>query len=208
MFLKKLNENLNISIENSGLEKANALQKKAIGKVKSGADVICIGKEKSGKTTAIVISVIQILKQAVDDVPRAIIIVPDREKADAMSEVFDTLGRHTNLRVFPINSKENIEKLRDRVYAGSDVIIGTAKLIVKLYSNNGINFNGLKMFIIDDGEASIKPELTSQIDRLSDIIPKSQRIIFASENKDGISRFAERYMNIPIRLNFIGKQSE
>ncbi len=197
MFLKKLDEQLTIALEQEGFEKPTPIQKKTIGKMKSGRDGLFIAPEKSGKTTAIVITVIQQLKAAYEDVPRVLIVVEDREKAEAMKEQFDLLGGHTDLRVFAVFQGEHILKQRDKVYAGCDVLIGPAKFLNELYSNSGMNLNNLKMYIIDDGQTVFKHEITSQIDRLTTSTPESQRIIFTTELNVRIQDYVDYYMISP-----------
>jgi len=197
MFLKKLDEQLTIALEQEGFEKPTPIQKQSIGKMKSGRDCLFIAPEKSGKTSAIVITLIQKLKEAFEDVPRALIVVEDRAKAEALKEQFDILAEHTDLRVFAVFQGENILKQRDRVYAGCDVLIGPAKFLNELYSNSGMNLNRLKMYIIDDAQAVFKHEITSQIDRLTTSIPESQRIVFTTEMNVRIQDYVDYYMLAP-----------
>ena len=197
MFLKKLNDELASAIADAGYETATELQKKSISKIKSGSNVVCIGPENSGKTSALVIALIQKLNSALDDVPRALVIVPNQEAADAMKEKFDLLGKNTDLRVFCVYNRQRLSKLKDEIYLGSDVVIGTVKVLSELYSNNGLNLTELKYFVIDDAELSLRNEVISQVDRLSDSLKNAQYIIFAKKTNDRIERLAERDMNYP-----------
>ena len=208
MFLKKLDEQLTIALEQEGFEKPTPIQKKTIGKMKSGRDCLFIAPEQSGKTTAIVIAVIQQLKEALNDVPRALIVVEDRAKAEAMKEQFDLLTEDTSLRVIAVFQGEHMLKQRDRVYAGCDVLIGPAKFLNELYSNSGMNLNGLKMYIVDDGYAVFKHEITSQIDRLTTSTPDSQRIIFTTEMNVRIQDYLEYYMVAPEIVEIEAEDSE
>jgi len=208
MFLKKLDEQLTIALEQEGFEKPTPIQKKTIGKMKSGRDCLFIAPEKSGKTSAIVITVIQQLKEAFQDVPRALIVVEDRAKAEAMKEQFDILAEETDLRVFAVFQGENILKQRDRVYAGCDVLIGPAKFLNELYSNSGMNLNRLRMYIIDDGQAVFKHEITSQIDRLTTSTPESQRIVFTTEMNVRIQDYVDYYMIAPEIVEIEAEASE
>ncbi|MRT92143.1 DEAD/DEAH box helicase [Ancylomarina sp. 16SWW S1-10-2] len=197
MFLKKLDEQLTIALEQEGFEKPTPIQKKSIGRMKSGHDCLFIAPEQSGKTTAIVITVIQQLKEAFEDVPRALIVVEDRAKAEAMKAQFDILTEDTGLRVTAVFQGEHMLKQRDRVYAGCDVLIGPAKFLNELYSNSGMNLNGLKMYIIDDGYDVFKHEITSQIDRLTTSTPETQRIVFTTKMNVRINDYVEYYMIAP-----------
>jgi len=208
MFLKKLDEQLLIALEQEGFEKPTPIQKKSIGKMKSGRDGLFLAPEKSGKTTAIVITLIQQLKEAFEDVPRAMIVVEDRAKAEALKEQFDILGEHTDLRVSAVFQGENILKQRDRVYAGCDVLIGPAKFLNELYSNSGMNLNRLRMYIIDDAQTVFKHEITSQIDRLTTSTPESQRIVFTTEMNVRIQDYLEYYMIAPEIVKIEAETSE
>ena len=77
MFTEKLDVQLLESLEENGLTESTELQHVCIPKIKSGRDLVCVANEGTGKTTTIIVSVLQKLKASFDDNPRAIIIVPD-----------------------------------------------------------------------------------------------------------------------------------
>ncbi|MGQ1910222.1 DEAD/DEAH box helicase [Marinifilum sp. RC60d5] len=197
MFLKKLDQHLLEALEEAGFETPTTVQKSSISKIKSGVDLIVRADENSGRSNTIIISVIQQLKSEFEDVPRAIIVVADREKAIAMKEQFLILSKNTDLRIFSEGDAGNLHDLRDKVYAGSDVVIATAKKFNELYSNSGINLNSLKMFIVDDAEMIMRDQILSEINRLAPYIPKSQRIVFCSRITKQMENFSEDYMNFP-----------
>jgi len=200
MFLKKLDPQLLEALENFGFEVPTKVQKTCISKIKSGVDLFVKAPEKTGKTSSIVISIIQQLKAEFEDVPRALIVVADRERAIALKEQFETLGQNTSLRVFSEGDAGNLHDLRDKVYAGSDVVIGTAKKLNELYAFSGINLNNLKMFIVDDAELVMREQILSEINRFSDYLPKSQRIVFSKTITNRMDDYMKKYMNFPIVL--------
>ncbi len=202
MFLKKIDSHLQETLSECGFEKAFELQKQCIPKIKSGVDLLVKSGKKTGKTSSIVIGVIQQLKFKFKDVPRALIVVPEREEATNLKEQFLRLGKNTDLRVFCESDAGNLYDLRDLIYAGSDVVIATAKKINELYSFSGINLNNLKMFVVDDAELVIKEQILSEINRLAPYIPKSQRIVFCNRFTPQMSKFADENMNFPTVLDF------
>ncbi|MCY1635624.1 DEAD/DEAH box helicase [Marinifilum sp. D737] len=201
MFLKKLDQHLLDALEEFGFETPTKVQKQSISKIKSGVDLMIRGDEKSGRSSTIVISVIQQLKNEFEDVPRALIIVSSREKSIEMKELFQELGQNTDLRVFCEGDAGNLHDLRDKIYAGSDVVIATAKKLNELYSFSGINLNNLKMFIIDDGELIMRDQILSEINRLAPYIPKSQRIVFCERFTVQMDKFMDENMNFPTILD-------
>ena len=195
MFKSKLRSHLILSLSKEGFEEPTELQKIAIPKIKSGADILCVSDDGKGKTSAIVISVIQKLDVALDDVPRAIIVVSTTEKGEEMASQFALLGENTDIRVINVKPVADLQKQKDKLYFGMDVVIGTAQLLNDLCSMNAINMNGLKMFIIDDADVVFKPENLVRVDRLAACIPKSQHLVFAKAVTDRTSRFVDRYMS-------------
>ena len=59
MKLKKINENLQKALIENGLTEANDMQQETFSTLKSGADCIIIAPNGSGKSTTIVLNVIQ-----------------------------------------------------------------------------------------------------------------------------------------------------
>ncbi|MBI9066954.1 MAG: DEAD/DEAH box helicase [Salinivirgaceae bacterium] len=194
MYAKKLNKNLAEAVFEAGFEEPLPTHKKAISRIKSGTDFICFSPEGSGKSSAIVLGVIQQLECALNDVPRAIIMVPDKQHALDLKEQFDVFGKNTDLRVFCTYNEFNIQKSKDEIYVGSDVVIGTAKRFSELFSMNGLNLSDLKMFIIDDAELVIRDSAVPLVHRMSESVQACQHIIFSEHSTQLIDGFAEDYM--------------
>ena len=76
MQLKKINENLQKALIENDLSTANELQEQTFSSIKSGADMVIQSGFKTGKTTTIVLNVIQKLeKTTVNETTRALILV-------------------------------------------------------------------------------------------------------------------------------------
>lgn len=196
MFIKKLDEQLLESLKENGFTEATQLEQICIPKIKSGHDLLCVASDKSGKTTSIVVSVLQRLKASLDDNPRAIVLVPDVDRANEMKAAFDLLGEYTDLRVHTACDDEKIDDQKDKIYMGSDVVIGTPKRMNQIYSLYALNLGVVKIFAIDDANLVIKSLNYPQIDRLSESLPKIQRVVFATQITEWIERYAKEFMNI------------
>ena len=196
MIKEKLDVQLLESLKENGFVESTELESICIPKIKSGHDLICIAPDGSGKTTTIVVSVLQKLKSSLADVPRAVIIVPDKERGAAMKMSFDILGKYTDLRVHTACDDEKIDEQKDKIYMGTDVVIGTAKRLNMIYSLYALNLGSVKMMAIDDAELVIKSLNYVQIDRLTESMPKIQKIVFASDLTEWIDRFSNEFMNI------------
>ena len=91
------------------MTEANEMQQETFSTLKSGADCIIIAPKGSGKTTTIVINVIQKLTGANEESPRALIIVEDKAKVLEMEELFEKYGKHSDLEVYGVHDKGDME---------------------------------------------------------------------------------------------------
>ncbi|WP_347921761.1 DEAD/DEAH box helicase [Pontimicrobium sp. SW4] len=195
MSFKKLIEPLKITLENLQFEAPLDFQKVSLPKIKSGVDVFGIGPEGSGKTTTLILSVVQKLKGiAFEDAPRALIIVRDKQEALALKDKFNVYTNQTDLRVYCAYEEHNIDTQRDEIYDGVDVLIATPKRLNKLFLLNSINLSQLKMFIVEDAEFSTISNNFQDINRISESINKCQYVVFAKTFDAKIRRFQETFM--------------
>ena len=197
MNLKKINPNLQQALIESGLTEANPMQQDTFSTLKSGADCVIIAPEKSGKSTTIVLNVIQQLVAEGEESPRALIIVEDKAKVLAMETLFDELGKYTNLRVYGVHDKGDMEYDKNYISTGIDVLIGTPNKLNEMFSTAGYNVNRLKMFVLDDAEPILRLRHETKIMRISNSINKTQRLIFAEQLTERIEILAEKMLTEP-----------
>ena len=196
MINEKLDKQLIEVLKENGFTESTKLEQICIPRIKSGHDLMCIAPKGAGKTATIVVSVLHRLKASLNDVPRAVIVVPNKDIALEMKAEFERLGEYTDLRVNTACDNEKIDDQKDKVYMGSDVVIGTPKRLNLLYSLYALNLSAVKIFAIDDAESVIKSINYLQIDRLTESIPKAQKIVFAGELTEWLERFSNEFVNI------------
>ncbi|NRS89520.1 superfamily II DNA/RNA helicase [Flavobacterium sp. 7E] len=208
MKLKKLNEGLKESLINNGLTEANILQQETFSTIKSGADCLILSPAGSGRTTTIVINVIQQLVKEGEQSPRALIVVQDKDKVLEMLAMFEKYGKHTDLTVFGVHEKGDMEYDKNFISGGIDVLVGTPSKLSEMFTTAGYNVNRLKMFIVDDADPILKLRHETRIMRISNSIVKTQRIIFASELTDRIESLADKMLDEPFEFDFDGVEEE
>ena len=202
MKLKKINEKLQEALIELGLNEANQLQSETFSTIKSGADCIIISPKGSGKSATIVLNVIQQLDFEGEESPRALIIVEDKEKVLEMEDLFENFGSKTNLRVYGVHDKGDLEYDKNYISTGIDVLIGTPNRLSSMFSSAGFNVNRLKMFIVDDADTILKLRHDTKIVRISNSIIKTQRLIFSDHLSDRIDLIAEKILVEPYLFEF------
>ena len=208
MNLKKINENLQKALIENGLVEANAMQQETFSTLKSGADCLIVAPKGSGKTTTIVINVIQRLAGSNEESPRALIVVEDKAKVLAMEELFDKYNQYTKLEVYGVHDKGDMDYDKNYISTGIDVLIGTPSRLNEMFSSAGYNVNRLKMFIIDDTDPILKLRHETKIMRISNSIAKTQRIIFAEQITERIDLLAEKMLIEPFEFDFDEEEEE
>jgi ATP-dependent RNA helicase RhlE len=197
MKLKKINSNLQKALIETGLTEANDMQQETFSTLKSGADCIIISPKGSGKSTTIVINVIQQLVAEGEESPRALIIVENKAKVLEMETLFENFGSETNLRVYGVHDKGDMEYDKNYISTGIDVLIGTPNKLNEMFTTAGYNVNRLKMFILDDADPILKQRHETKIMRISNSIVKTQRIIFSEQLTERIEVLAEKMLVEP-----------
>ena len=196
MSFKKLHPLLKESLENAGFETSNSYQKKALPILKGGADAYMIAPNGSGKTTALIIATIHKLKaEAFEDSPRAVIIVKDKMEALAVKDEFERFTNTTNLRVYAAYDEHDLEKQKEEIYYGQDIVIATPSRLSKLYFLNGIHLGEVQLFAIEDADYLGRKDAYNQILRLSESMNKCQFIILADVMNSKIANFQNAFMS-------------
>jgi superfamily II DNA/RNA helicase len=197
MKLKKINEKLQEGLIESGLTEANTMQKETFSTLKSGSDCIIIAPKGSGKSTTIVLNVIQQLVCEGEESPRALVIVEDKAKVLEMEDLFEKFGKYTDLRVYGVHDKGDMEYDKNYISTGIDVLIGTPNKLSEMFTTAGFNVNRLKMFILDDADPILKLRHETKIMRISNSINKTQRIIFSEQLTERIEILADKMLLEP-----------
>lgn len=208
MKLKKINEELQQALIENGLTEANAMQKETFSTLKSGSDCIIIAPKGSGKSTTIVLNVIQRLAGATEESPRALIIVEDKAKVLEMESLFEKYGKNSNLEVYGVHDKGDMEYDKNYISSGIDVLIGTPNKLSEMFTTAGFNVNRLKMFILDDADPILKLRHETKIMRISNSIVRTQRIIFSEQFTERIEVLAEKMLEEPYEFDFDEEEEE
>ena len=197
MKLKKINPNLQKGLIESGLTEANEIQEDTFSTIKSGADCMVISPQGTGKTTTIVINVLQRLIAEGEESPRALIIVEDKAKVLEVEDMFDKLGQYNKLQVYGVHEKGDMEYDKNYISTGIDVLVGTPDKLANMFSTAGFNVNRLKMFIVDDADTLLKQRHETKMMRISNSITKTQRIIFTDKYTERVEVFADKMLLEP-----------
>ncbi len=198
MNLKKINLNLQKALVENGLTEANEMQQETFSTIKSGADAVIQSAGGTGKTTTIVLNVIQKLEKTFDESTRALILVENKEKVLEMEELFLKYGTYTDLSILGVHDKGDIDYDKNVVSMGLDILIGTPNKINAMFSSAGFNSNTIKLMIVDDADVLFRSRMDAIVLRLSNSIEKTQRLFFCSQITERVESLADKIMIEPL----------
>jgi len=198
MNLKKIDPSLQKALQEAGLMETNELQSETFSVLKSGVDMVIQSPPQTGKTTTLVMNIIQKLKKPFEESPRALIMVQDKAKVLEMLQMFETLNDHNKLRVFGVHEKTDLDDDKNQISLGIDVLIGTPERLNLMFSGAGYNVNTLTVFMMDDLDFLLRNRFDAIILRLSDSIAKAQRVAFCTKITERVEILADRIMIEPL----------
>ena len=109
MQLKKINPLLQQALVENNLTEANEMQFETFSTIKSGVDAVIQSPKGFGKSTTIVLNVLQRLEKQVGESTRALVFVQDKEQVLEMVELFKKLGNYMDIRVIGAHDKGDID---------------------------------------------------------------------------------------------------
>ena len=142
---------------------------------------------------AIVASTIHTLKSSYDDVARCLILVPDSEIADHYLELFNQLGKHTDLRVWTAYQGPKILDQKENIYFGADVVIATPKRLNELLNIEGFNSAAVQTLVLDSANQLLKVGAISFTQRISDSIPNKQKVSISIIGGKGVDVYMDKF---------------
>ena len=189
------------AIEDSGFEEPTPIQTKAIPPISAGQDVVAIAQTGTGKTAAFALPILQKVKYAQGDLPRALVLVPTKELVIQVHGVFKSLSIYTDLRCLAlfggVGPKSQLEELEN----GSDILISTPGRFMDLYLRNGLDPKKIKTLILDEADKMMDMGFMPQLRNILEIIPsKRQNLLFSATFPDRVEKLSEEFLLWPTRI--------
>jgi len=193
----KLTKQLQRSVTDAGFLSPKQIQAKTLSRIVGGQDVIIVGPEGCGKTTAYVLGVLARLKYGFEEAPRALILVPDKERVEAVSAQFALLNKNESIRIVELYNTPGTETQMNALADGADIVIATPERARAIYLKLGLNLNKIMMFIVDDADQIVKQGLQLPVNELANSIIKCQHLVFTEVLHGKLEHMIEPFMQQP-----------
>jgi ATP-dependent RNA helicase RhlE len=172
------------SLEELGFKRPTDIQFKAIPSILKNEDVLAIAQTGTGKTAAFAIPVIDILyhrkKRSADPGIKCVVMVPTHELAIQITEVFDNIGKHTNIVTLGIYGGVEQDPQIRNLKEGVDIIVATPGRLFDLISQKHIKLRSVEILVLDEADHMLDMGFYDDIKELTTYIPLQRQTLFFS----------------------------
>ena len=164
-----------------GWSRPTDIQHRAIKHILDGEDVMAVAQTGTGKTAAFVIPVIHHLLNPKDlkkKQIRCLVMVPTRELAKQISDVFKQISAGTKLSTLGlfggVEQDDQINQLQTKV----DILVTTPGRMFDLVSQGFIDLSKVEILILDEADLMLDLGFTKDIRDVLRLLPKNRQTLF------------------------------
>jgi ATP-dependent RNA helicase RhlE len=167
-----------------GFKRPTDIQYRSIPSIMKGEDVLAIAQTGTGKTAAFAIPVINKIHTNKSSKRsrgiKCIVLVPTRELAMQIGEVFTSLAKHTKVKTFSlyggVEQDSQIKKLQD----GIDILISTPGRMFDLISQGYIRLNNIDTLVFDEADHMLDLGFIDDIKYIKRMLVRKHQTLFFS----------------------------
>lgn len=185
----RISPDIKKSIAKLGFRRPTDIQYKAIPNILKGEDLLAIAQTGTGKTAAFAIPVLSILNDRKQgrkrpDGIKCLVMVPTRELAIQINDVFVELGRHTKVNSYAIFGGVEQDAQIDKLQKGIDVLVATPGRMFDLISQKHLNLERVELLILDEADHMLDLGFIKDIRDVMRFLPKKRQTLFFSATID------------------------
>jgi ATP-dependent RNA helicase RhlE len=179
-----LSDDLVRNLTDMGFFRTTDIQYKAIPSIMKGEDVLAIAQTGTGKTAAFAIPIINGIHSNKSSKRvlgiKCLVLVPTRELAQQIGEVFNRLSKHTKVKPFAlyggVEQDAQIQKLQD----GIDILISTPGRMFDLISQGHLNINYIETLVLDEADHMLDLGFIDDIESIKQKLTRRHQTLFFS----------------------------
>jgi ATP-dependent RNA helicase RhlE len=185
------------------------VQIEAMPAVLRGQDVQVQAQTGSGKTGAFALPVLQALQGLQTQTPhaprrvRALVLVPTRELAAQVGEVFRSLTQHlpVPIRVAVVFGGVSINPQMMSLRGGADVVVATPGRLLDLVEHNALKLGAVSTLVLDEADRLLDLGFAEELGRVLALLPaQRQNLLFSATFEAGVQALADKLLREPVKI--------
>jgi len=205
----RISEDIKNNLNAMGFLRPTDIQFKCIPHIQNGEDLLAIAQTGTGKTAAFAIPIIdkiQLNRKRSTGGIRCVVMVPTRELALQITEVFHAIGRNTKTKTFCVYGGVEQDKQIAALENGIDVLVTTPGRMFDLVSQGYIHLDQVNTLVLDEADRMLELGFYKDIEDIIKFIPKNRQTLFFSATIDkDIKKLAYSLVRNAIRIQISPK---
>jgi len=196
-----LNKQLLSAVADLGFTEPTEIQKKCIGPIQGGQELIGIAQTGTGKTAAYLLPVLMKIKYAQGTEPRVLILAPTKELTLQIAEHTSALSKYTDLRILPLYGGIGPKTQIAEIQKGVDILVSTPGRFMELYLRGEIPVKQIKTLILDEADRIMDMGFMPQIRKILEVLPrKKQNLLFSATFNEKVERLSAEFLEFPLKV--------
>ena len=206
----RISPDIKKNLETLGFRRPTDIQYKAITPILKGDDVLAIAQTGTGKTAAFAIPLIDIIHQlkssSRSDYIYSLVMVPTRELALQLTEVFQTIGQHTRVKTACVFGGVDQDPQISTLKSGVDILVATPGRMFDLVSQGHLLLDKVQILVLDEADHMLALGFINDIRQLIHHLPRNRQTLFFSATiSPEIKELAYSLTTNPIRIEISPK---
>jgi ATP-dependent RNA helicase RhlE len=206
----RISADIKRNLETLGFRRPTDIQYKAITPILKGDDVLAIAQTGTGKTAAFAIPIIDMVHQqkssSRSEFLCCLVMAPTRELALQITEVFQTIGKHTLVKTACVFGGVDQEPQISKLKSGIDILVATPGRMFDLVSQGHILLDKIQILVLDEADHMLALGFIKDIRQLIHFLPKyRQTLFFSATINPEIKELAYSLVTNPIRIEISPK---
>ena len=201
-----LSESLQRGVALQGYAAPYPIQDQAIPAIVAGRDVLGIARTGSGKTASFVLPILEKLqaftitkKQPI----RVLVVVPTRELAAQVAEVFQTFGDFVMRGVKTVAVFGGVP-IAPQLAAvrGADVLVATPGRLLDLVAQKALKLSSVGILVLDEADKILDLGFADEMKQVFELLPPvRQTILFSATLGDGVKAMGAHTLRAPLTID-------
>ncbi|MCD6017416.1 MAG: helicase [Bacteroidetes bacterium] len=179
------------------------IQQQAIPAILDGKDILGIAQTGSGKTASFVLPILQQLQDGGSTKNRhvrVLVLVPTRELAIQVNDVFTALG--TNLpqpiKTMAVYGGVSINPQMIGMQ-GVEILVATPGRLLELISTNAVSLSAIKTLVLDEADKMLNLGFQEEMKKVISFLPKNrQNLLFSATLSEDLNNINRNLLRNPV----------
>ncbi|SMQ74180.1 ATP-dependent RNA helicase RhlE [Altererythrobacter xiamenensis] len=194
------------ALDMKGYSTPTPIQEQAIPPVLEGRDLLGIAQTGTGKTAAFMLPSIDRLREADNQIPfkscRMLVLAPTRELAGQIAQSAKDYGALAGLKVHSIVGGTSVNKDRNKLHRGCDILVATPGRLLDLIDQKAFNLNGLEVLVLDEADQMLDLGFIHALRKIRELAPDDrQTLFFSATMPKQIKELVSGYCNNPVQVS-------